>query len=65
MEVPEVPSPPLEYQQFVERRAMWNLLGATSSYDTMTWAEVEEAKVFADLEARHPHRFQQKSGGRG
>ena len=60
MEVPEVPQPPPEYVRFAERRAMWNLLGATSSYERMSWAEVREAQVFAGLEKAHPHRFKDR-----
>ena len=59
MEVPEVPSPPLEYQQFALRRLFWRELGR--HYDEMTHAEVEEAQVFMALEQVHPHRFQRKS----
>ena len=57
MEIPEMPHPPAEYRRFAEQRNMWNLLGATSSYDDMTWAEVQEAMCFAALEQQHPQRF--------
>lgn len=60
MEVVEVPTPSHSYIRFAERRAMWNLLGATSDYSEMTWAEVREAAVFAGLEQQHPHRFKEK-----
>jgi hypothetical protein len=57
MEIVEVPHPPPEYRRFAEKRVMWQLLGATTDYDTMAWAEVQEAMVFATLEEKHPHRF--------
>ena len=57
IEIPEVPRPPLEYEDFAVRRAMWQLLGATTNFEEMTWAEIQEAKVFAMLEEKHPQRF--------
>lgn len=36
------------------------MLGATSSYDDMTWAEVREVLKFGELEEAHPHRFKKE-----
>ena len=55
MEIPEVPSPPPEYERFFLTRMFWRELGR--HYDEMTHAEVEEAGAFLRLEQQHPQRF--------
>ena len=56
MEIPEVPSPPPEYEWFMYTRLFWKELGR--HYDEMTYAEVQEARTFMVLEQRHPQRFE-------